>query len=103
MSKAAKQAGPRIRVQFDCLTLTDAPVSVCGDVPELGEWDTSRALPMTAQSFSSGHWHWSIEVELPTRSPIQFKFLVGNAHGVEWESGNNRIVHNGIHLLHFNS
>lgn len=101
MSKAAKQTGPRIRVQFDCLTLSDAPVSVCGDAVELGEWDIDRALPMAAQSFSSGHWHWSVDVELPARSTVQFKFLSRLAHGVMWESGGNRIVHNGTHLLHF--
>ncbi|MFI0895536.1 carbohydrate-binding module family 20 domain-containing protein [Streptomyces sp. NPDC020983] len=62
-------------------------VYVVGDVPALGGWSTSAALPMS----SSAYPVWKLDVSLPAGTSFQYKYLRKDGSGnVTWESGANR-------------
>ncbi|CEM38811.1 unnamed protein product [Vitrella brassicaformis CCMP3155] len=57
---------------------------IVGSIEELGEWDPARAAPMR---WTPGH-NWTCCLDLP-QGPIEYKFLVKEGDGVEWEFGGN--------------
>lgn len=63
-------------------------ILVCGGVPELGDWDPARALPMTRQGEE-----WVTTVELAPGAEVAFKFLRRRKDGqITWEAGDNRLA-----------
>ncbi|KAL2649454.1 hypothetical protein R1flu_017582 [Riccia fluitans] len=62
--------------------------NVVGEVPELGEWDPSQAVPM---EWSEGHV-WTAQVPIPTGLTVEYKFLMtGRRLELVWQSGENRV------------
>ncbi|MEU4241764.1 S8 family serine peptidase [Actinoplanes sp. NPDC026619] len=60
---------------------------VVGSIPELGQWDPARAIPLSAATYPV----WSASVSLPPNTAIEFKYLIRNTDGSwTWESTPNR-------------
>ncbi|MDR3062373.1 MAG: 4-alpha-glucanotransferase, partial [Dysgonamonadaceae bacterium] len=65
---------------------------ISGNQEELGNWDTSKLLPMDCEHFPE----WRVEFDANhLRDPIEFKFCIINNDTkeiVSWENGDNRIL-----------
>ncbi|GAA2615196.1 peptidase S8 [Paractinoplanes durhamensis] len=60
---------------------------VVGSIPELGQWDPARAVPLSAATYPI----WSASLTLPPNTAIEFKYLIKNADSSwAWESTSNR-------------
>lgn len=84
---AASSTCSLVKVDFkvdNAHTVWGQNIYVVGDLPELGSWDTNRAVKMTPCNYPS----WCTTIQLPTNTPIQFKFI--RRDPLTWESGNNR-------------
>jgi len=82
--------GTRQKIVFKCTSADHWPVSVSGDLPELGAWNPANALAMQSQQSPQGGWEWSAIIELPLGSTLEYKFIKTTDAGVVWESGFNR-------------
>ncbi|WP_229071087.1 carbohydrate-binding module family 20 domain-containing protein [Actinoplanes sp. DH11] len=62
-------------------------VQVVGSIPELGFWNTAKAVPLTttAGTFPT----WTGGVALPPNTYVEFQYVVKNANGTvaRWEKG----------------
>ncbi|OAY61086.1 uncharacterized protein LOC110614812 [Manihot esculenta] len=59
-----------------------------GDDPIIGAWNPESAAPM---NWSDGHI-WSVELDVPIESTIQFKFILKQSNGdMIWQPGPDRI------------
>nr|P31797.1 RecName: Full=Cyclomaltodextrin glucanotransferase; AltName: Full=Cyclodextrin-glycosyltransferase; Short=CGTase; Flags: Precursor [Geobacillus stearothermophilus]CAA41770.1 cyclomaltodextrin glucanotransferase [Geobacillus stearothermophilus]CAA41771.1 cyclomaltodextrin glucanotransferase [Geobacillus stearothermophilus]CAA41772.1 cyclomaltodextrin glucanotransferase [Geobacillus stearothermophilus] len=67
-------------------------IYIVGNVYELGNWDTSKAIgPMFNQVVYS-YPTWYIDVSVPEGKTIEFKFIKKDSQGnVTWESGSNHV------------
>ncbi|CAL0324721.1 unnamed protein product [Lupinus luteus] len=62
---------------------------IVGGDPVLGSWDPADALPMT---WSDGHI-WSVELDMPTRKSILYKFILKGKEGeIVWQPGSDRTI-----------
>jgi len=62
-------------------------VYLAGSLPELGSWDTSRALALSSADYPL----WSGSTALPPNTAYEYKYFKLNPDGtVEWETGDNR-------------
>lgn len=62
-------------------------VYLVGDNTLLGAWNTANALPLSSAAYPT----WSVTVQLPPNTAIQYKFILKDGSGnVTWESGSNR-------------
>ena len=71
-------------------------VFVVGNIKELGNWDPTRAVPL---SWNEGHnWEKTVKLTQDNTKNIEYKFIVAPTHKpchccvVRWESGSNRIL-----------
>ncbi|KAI1388318.1 carbohydrate-binding module family 20 protein [Hypoxylon trugodes] len=66
-------------------------VKVVGNVAALGNWDTSKAVALSASSYTSNNPLWKATITLPAGQAIQYKYIVVNTDGsITWESDPNR-------------
>jgi cyclomaltodextrin glucanotransferase len=66
-------------------------VYVVGNVPELGNWDPTKAVDAFHNPNASEWWKWFLPVSVPAGTSIQYKFILKDGSGnVTWESGSNR-------------
>ncbi|MBK9291411.1 MAG: 4-alpha-glucanotransferase [Bacteroidetes bacterium] len=62
-------------------------ICVCGSEPELGLWDTGKAVDLNYL----GNDLWGGEIELPEGKYLEYKYLLREANGIlHWEGGANR-------------
>eukprot|EP00897_Mesotaenium_endlicherianum_P010973 jgi/Mesen1/9904/ME000070S09189 len=62
---------------------------VCGESDLLGQWQSEDALPLT---WSEGHI-WTGEVDLPSGTTTEFKYILKGKHGeVMWQPGENHVI-----------
>ena len=62
---------------------------VTGNTPELGSWNTQKAIPLSAASYPQ----WTASVDLSSRSPVAFKYLIKSPTGyTTWEYGLDRTL-----------
>ncbi|KAJ9146789.1 hypothetical protein P3X46_029016 [Hevea brasiliensis] len=81
-----KTAHVKFQLQRPCM-FGDA-YFLSGDDPILGSWNPTFAVPM---KWSDGHI-WSLELDVPIESTIQFKFILKRSNGnVFWQPGPDRI------------
>lgn len=69
-------------------------VYLVGSVPELGGWDTTKAIgPLFNDSATIGVYPtWFYDVSVPAGTRIEYKFIkVDGAGNVVWEGGNNHV------------
>lgn len=67
-------------------------VYIVGSVAQLGSWDASKAVALSATQYTSSNPVWSGAVRLPAGTAIQYKYLIKNQDGsiAAWESDPNR-------------
>ncbi|KAI0972843.1 family 15 glycosyl hydrolase [Xylaria arbuscula] len=66
-------------------------VKIVGDVDALGDWDTSKAIALSASQYTSSNPVWSGAVTFPAGEAIAYKYIVVNTDGsVTWEADPNR-------------
>ncbi|KAI0407103.1 family 15 glycosyl hydrolase [Xylaria palmicola] len=66
-------------------------VKIVGNIDKLGNWDTSKAITLSASQYTSTNPVWTGVVPLSPGQAIQYKYIVVNADGsVTWEADPNR-------------
>jgi glucoamylase len=66
-------------------------VFLTGSIPELSDWSTSKAIPLSAAQYSASNPLWSAIVDLPPGANVEFKFFKKEQNGqVVWEDDPNR-------------
>ena len=66
-------------------------VFITGGIAELGNWDTNKAVALSAQNYTSTNNLWFATVSLPARGGFNYKYIRKQQDGsVRWESDPNR-------------
>ncbi|PIA93580.1 Glucoamylase [Cercospora beticola] len=66
-------------------------VFITGGIAELGNWDTNKAVALSAQNYTSTNNLWFATVGLPARGGFNYKYIRKQQDGsVRWESDPNR-------------
>jgi alpha-amylase len=66
-------------------------VFVLGNRAELGNWNTSGGLALSAATYPV----WRGTVSLPANTTVEYKYVKKNGSSVVWESGGNRVFNTG--------
>jgi phosphatidylserine/phosphatidylglycerophosphate/cardiolipin synthase-like enzyme len=80
---------PQTRVDFainNPHTKVGDQVYLVGNIPELGNWDLSKAIRLDPSEWPK----WKASVEIPSGTHFEYKLLVRNFYGNFWEPGSNR-------------
>lgn len=91
-------SGDLVSVRFsvnNASTYLGQNVYLVGNVPELGSWNTDKAIGPFFNQIEGHYPNWYYDVAVPAGTKIEFKFIkVGtDSYGkktVEWQSGDNR-------------
>lgn len=78
---------------FDAIVTTNygENVYIAGSVAALGSWDTSSAVALSADKYTSSNHLWYGTVTLPAGQSIQYKYIKKESDGsIVWESDPNR-------------
>ncbi|KAI1381523.1 carbohydrate-binding module family 20 protein [Hypoxylon crocopeplum] len=66
-------------------------VKIVGNIAALGSWDTSKAVTLSASSYTSSNPLWKVTITLPAGQAIEYKYIVVNTDGsISWEADPNR-------------
>lgn len=90
-------SGSQVSVRFkvnNATTEFGVNVYIVGNVPELGAWDTTKAIgPLFNDTPTIGVYPtWFYDISVPAGTQIEFKFIkVDGAGNVTWESGSNHV------------
>jgi glucoamylase len=82
-----------VAVTFDEIATTSygENVYIAGSIPQLGNWDTSNAVPLSASKYTSSNNLWYVTVNLPAGTTFQYKYFRKESDGsIVWESDPNR-------------
>ncbi|KAJ7212586.1 glycoside hydrolase [Mycena pura] len=82
---------PTVAVTFDetATTTFGENIFLVGSIPQLANWDTSAAIPLSAATYPV----WAATVALPPNTSFQYKFIRIETDGsVVWESDPNRVA-----------
>lgn len=84
--------GVAIVFQVDCPTEMGESVAVIGASPELGQWDASKAVPLSTSSDTYPVWRSEPVVVPVQEEAVEYKFVVKSQCGshVRWE----QLAHN---------
>ncbi|CAK7236002.1 hypothetical protein SCUCBS95973_009458 [Sporothrix curviconia] len=86
-------AATALSVVFDELVTTTygENVFLSGSISQLGSWDTSSAVALSAGSYTSANPLWAVTVSLPVGNSFEYKFIKKETDGsIVWESDPNR-------------
>jgi predicted alpha/beta superfamily hydrolase len=95
-------AGPaEVSVLFTNIVATGGStnVFVVGSIPQLGNWDPTRAVKLSTNGNAFGAGVWGARIGIPEGTSYEYKFIrratspdsaYGNAANVTWEPGANR-------------
>lgn len=73
-------------------TVYGQTIKVAGNIAALGNWDTSKAVALSASSYTSSDPLWKATINLPAGTSVQYKYInVASDGSVTWESGSNRV------------
>ncbi len=61
-------------------------VYLVGNIPELGEWDSKKAVRLDPSDWPN----WKVDLDIPSGVHFEYKLMVRNFHGTFWEPGANR-------------
>jgi alpha-amylase len=71
-------------------------IFVTGSIPELSNWNTASAVPLTWISGSGTRGNWRATVTLPAATRVEYKYIKKDgSNNVTWESGANRVLMTG--------
>ncbi|PYH95467.1 histidine-tagged glucoamylase [Aspergillus ellipticus CBS 707.79] len=82
-----------VAVTFDLTATTTygENVYLVGSISQLGDWDTSDGVALSADKYTSSDPLWYVTVTLPAGESFEYKFIRIETDGtVEWESDSNR-------------
>jgi alpha-amylase len=66
-------------------------IYLTGSLSQLGNWDTSSAIALSASKYTSSNPEWYVTVTLPVGTSFQYKFFKKESDGsIVWESDPNR-------------
>jgi hypothetical protein len=87
---------PSVTLTFPVTERTSAgeKVYVVGSIPELGNWDPARAVPLNTDSYDDIGTLWAGgEVRVAAGTSFEYKYIQKNADGsLLWECGENRVA-----------
>jgi len=66
-------------------TVWGESVYLVGNLPQLGQWNPAKAVPMKIQG-ADAQTSWAAALDLPARTSIQYKYIKKNGDRVVWES-----------------
>ncbi|KAK7921043.1 glucoamylase [Apiospora marii] len=65
-------------------------VKIVGNIPALGNWDTNKAVALSASGYTSNNPVWSVSITFAAGQSMQYKYIVVNTDGsVTWEADPN--------------
>lgn len=82
-----------VAVTFDEIAKTSygENVFISGSISQLGSWDTSKAVALSASQYTSSNNLWFVTVNLPPGTTFQYKYIRKESDGsIVWESDPNR-------------
>lgn len=82
-----------VAVTFDeiATTVYGENIYLTGSISQLGNWDTSKAVALSASQYTSSNHLWYATVSLPAGTSFQYKFIrVSSSGKITWESDPNR-------------
>lgn len=85
-------SGQQVMVRFvvnNANTLYGENIYLTGNVSELGNWNTSKAIGPTYNTVVYQYPTWYYDVSVPAGTALQFKFIKKNGSTVTWEGGSN--------------
>jgi alpha-amylase len=65
-------------------------VYISGSISQLGSWDASSAIALSASSYTSSNPLWQATITLPVGTSFEYKFIEKSGTTVTWESDPNR-------------
>ncbi|CAK4030843.1 extracellular glucoamylase [Lecanosticta acicola] len=66
-------------------------VYIVGSISQLGNWDTSKAVALSANNYTSTNNLWYVTLALPVGTNFQYKYIRKETDGsIRWESDPNR-------------
>ncbi|KAI0490164.1 alpha-amylase [Xylaria cf. heliscus] len=72
-------------------TVVGQTIKVVGSVPELGNWDPTKAITLDASQYTSSNHLWKTTINIAPGSAVQYKYInVASNGAVTWESDPNR-------------
>ncbi|KAH9981799.1 glycoside hydrolase family 13 protein [Russula compacta] len=80
---------PQVPILFseNATTAFGQNILVVGSVPQLGNWDSSNAIPLSSTNYPV----WGATVYMPPNTTFQYKFIRQESNGtIVWESDPNR-------------
>ncbi|XMB29067.1 alpha-amylase family glycosyl hydrolase [Paenibacillus sp. BR2-3] len=86
----AKQVVVRFVVK-NANTVVGEKVYLAGNVHEIGNWDTAKAIGPMFNQVIWAYPNWYYDVSVPAGTTIQFKFIKKNGSTVTWEGGSNHV------------
>ncbi|RDH36480.1 alpha-amylase [Aspergillus welwitschiae] len=92
-STACTATSTSLAITFEELVTTTygEEIYLSGSISQLGDWDTSDAVKMSADDYTSSNPEWSVTVTLPVGTTFEYKFIKVESDGsVTWESDPNR-------------
>ncbi|KAK7185432.1 hypothetical protein DPSP01_001949 [Paraphaeosphaeria sporulosa] len=82
-----------VAVKFNekATTVVGQTIKIAGSISQLGSWDTSKAVALSASQYTSSNPLWSTTINLPAGTSFEYKFIrVESSGSVTYESGDNR-------------
>ncbi|KAF9567767.1 hypothetical protein CPC08DRAFT_518585 [Agrocybe pediades] len=86
-------AGANVAVAFSQLvsTVYGENIKVVGSISQLGSWNPSSAVLLSADKYTSSNPLWSTTINIPAGTAFTYKFIkVSSSGAVTWESDPNR-------------
>ncbi|KAL4947241.1 starch binding domain-containing protein [Aspergillus filifer] len=67
-------------------------IYISGSISQLGSWDTSNAIALSADQYTSSNHLWYVAVTIPVGTSFGYKFIEGTSGSstITWESDPNR-------------
>ncbi|KAL1746198.1 glycoside hydrolase family 15 and carbohydrate-binding module family 20 [Schizophyllum fasciatum] len=72
----------------DIVFLADENIFVTGSVNQLGNWSPNNAIALNSNNYPT----WSVTVNLPANTQVEYKYIRKNNGQVTWESDPNRSI-----------
>ncbi|KAI9927283.1 hypothetical protein MW887_003670 [Aspergillus wentii] len=81
-----------VAVTFDLTAPTTygQNIKLSGSIDQLGSWDTSDAIALSADKYTSSNPLWYVTVNLPAGAKFEYKYVRVDGDSVAWESDPNR-------------
>ena len=96
VSSAATSTGctnaASVAVTFDELATTQfgQTIKIVGNIPELGNWDVTKAVALSASGYTSANPLWFATLSLAAGQVVQYKYInVASSGAVTWEKDPN--------------